>query len=288
MKPAKFRYCSPTNVKDALTLVSTQDDDTRFLAGGQSLVPMMNFRVATPSVLIDLNRISKLKNVVIDETGRLHIGAMIRIRQLETDPVIANSNPLLAEATKHIAHVQIRNRATLGGSLAHADPAAELPGITLACDAEIHLQGENVSRVISATNFFEGVFSTALMKKEIITKIIFPAWPIGRHWSFQEIARREGDFALVGIAAWFDVNTAGKISETRITAIGAGDRPLRLISAEAVLTGEVPTSELFETVATAAMQDVDPAGDIHASIAYRREVAGVLVTRVLSEAWTRG
>jgi aerobic carbon-monoxide dehydrogenase medium subunit len=220
MKPPKFDYYAPADIDSAIALIGELGEDARFLAGGQSLVPMLNFRVAAPSALIDLNGIAALRDVNVDDDGNLHLGAMTRTRQIETDPAIAAANPLLHAAAPHIAHVQIRNRGTIGGSLAHADPAAELPGIVLACDAEIHVQGRGGARVVAAEAFFDGIFSTALAEGEMITEIVFPAWPAGRCWGFQEVSRREGDFAMVGIAAWFDIGNDGCIS-------GAARPPVR-------------------------------------------------------------
>ena len=287
MKPPKFDYFAPDSVDSALALMNDLGEDARFLAGGQSLVPMMNFRVAAPSALIDLNRIHALQDVRVDERGNLRLGAMVRTRQIETDPAIGAANPLLQAAAPNIAHVQIRNRGTIGGSLAHADPAAELPGIALVCDAEIHLQGPAGARIVAANEFFDGIFSTAIGDGEIMTEIIFPVWPDDRYWGFQEVSRREGDFAMVGIAAWFDVDTGGLISAARLAAIGAGNTPLRLTSAENRLVGNAPKASLFAEAAQAGIANLQPGDDIHASADYRREVGGVLVERVLTEAWGR-
>ena len=287
MKPPKFNYFAPDSIDSALALISEHGADARFLAGGQSLVPMMNFRVAAPSALIDLNGIAALRGIRVDENGHLHIGAMARTREIEMDSTIAAANPLLHAAARSIAHIQIRNRGTIGGSLAHADPAAELPGIALVCDAEINVVGPGGTRGIAAKDFFEGIFSTALEDGEMISEIVFPAWPADRRWAFQEISRREGDFAMVGIAGWFDLDGTGKISAAGLAAIGAGDTPLRLPSAEAALTGQTPGDTVFTDAATAAIGDLQPGSDIHASAEYRREVGGVLVERVLETAWRR-
>jgi len=287
MKPPKFDYFAPTEIADALTLIAEHGEDSRFLAGGQSLVPMLNFRVAAPSALIDLNRVAELQQVRVDDSGDLHLGAMTRTRQIECDPVIGAANPLLQAAASHIAHVQIRNRGTIGGSLAHADPAAELPGIVLVCNALLHIAGPAGKRVVIAEAFFESVFSTALADGELLTEIVFPAWPAARRWAFQEVSRREGDFAMVGIAAWFDTDDDNRITEARLAAIGAGDTPLRLPSAEAALVGNVADAALFADAAQAGIADLQPGSDIHASAEYRREVGGVLVGRVLTQAWER-
>jgi len=287
VKPPKFDYFAPTDIAAALALIAEHGEDSRFLAGGQSLVPMMNFRVAAPSALIDLNQIAELQEIRVDDTGDLHLGAMTRTRQIECDPVIGAANPLLQATAFHIAHVQIRNRGTIGGSLAHADPAAELPGIVLVCDAQLHIQGPAGKRIVPAGAFFDGIFSTALSDGEMLTEIVFPAWPTARHWAFQEVSRREGDFAMIGIAAWFDTDDSNRVTQARLAAIGAGDTPLRLTSAESVLVGETPGATLFVDAAQAGIQNLEAGDDIHASAEYRREVGGVLIGRVLAEAWER-
>lgn len=287
MKPAKFEYFAPINITDALALISEKGQNARFLAGGQSLVSMMNFRLATPGVIVDLNEIPELRKVHIGVSGELHIGAMTRTRHIETDPAISIANPLLSAAAAQIAHFQIRNRGTIGGSLAHADPAAEFPGVALVCEARILVRNQDGRRIVKATDFFEGVFATELSDGDLIEKIIFPAWPPKRCWAFQEISRREGDFAIIGIAAWFDVDEVGKISDARIAAIGAGDTPLRLNSAESTLFGHPPNADLFALAASVGTGDLDPGSDIHASAEYRREVGAVLIERVLLEAWQR-
>jgi carbon-monoxide dehydrogenase medium subunit len=287
MKPPKFDYFAPDSIESALTLIAEHGDDARYLAGGQSLVPMMNFRVAAPSALIDLNGIATLRGIRVDENSRLHIGAMTRTREIEMDSTIATANPLLHAAAPHIAHIQIRNRGTIGGSLAHADPAAEMPGIVLACNAEINSIGPAGPRSIAAVDFFEGIYSTALQDGEMITEIVFPPWPAARCWAFQEISRREGDFAMIGIAAWFDLNETGEISAASLTAIGAGDTPLRLPAAEEILSGQPPGDVLFAEAAQAAVNEFDPGSDLHASDEYRQEVGGVLVERALKTALQR-
>ena len=287
MKPSRFFYLAADSVDNAIAMMRKNGEDARYIAGGQSLVPMMNFRVAAPSALIDLNGVAELSKTQDGPNGQLQIGAMTRTRRLETDPGIAKKNPLLSAAAAHIAHFQIRNRGTLGGSIAHADPAAELPGIVLVCEADIHLRGPGGPRIVTAADFFKGVFTTAADNSELIEKICFPHWPPQRRWAFKEISRREGDFALVGIAAWFDINDAGTISGCAIGAIGAGDTPMRLRRAEDILRGSMPSLDLFREAADAVTADIDPLDDIHASGEYRREVAAVLVMRTLTEAWER-
>ena len=285
MKPPPFEYFAPGTVEAAIAMMVEFGDDAALLAGGQSLVPMLNFRIAAPGALIDLNGIRSLGDIST-ENG-LSLGAMTRTRRIETDPRIAAANPLLAAAAANVAHVQIRNRGTIGGSLAHADPAAEMPGVVLACDAEIRITGRGGSRSVPAEAFFHGILSTDVGDGEMITEIVFPEWPAARRWGFREVSRREGDFAMVGIAAWYDLDTEGKIAEARLSAIGAGDTPLRLRTREDLLRDEVPSQGLFRTVAIAAASDLQPGSDIHASAEYRREVGSVLINRVLSDAMER-
>jgi carbon-monoxide dehydrogenase medium subunit len=287
MKPPRFDYYAPTDIDAALALFAELGEEARYLAGGQSLVPMMNFRVAAPTALIDLNRVAGMSDVGTEADGGLRLGAMVRTRRIETDPAIAAASPLLAAAAAHVAHVQIRNRGTIGGSIAHADPAAEFPGIVVACDAEIRLRGPDGGRAVPATDFFEGVFATAVGDGELVAEIVFPRWPADRRWAFRELARRDGDFALVGIAAWIDLDADGAVDNCGLAAIGAGDTPRRLPSAEAALKGEIPSPETFTAAAVAAAGDLEPGSDIHASAEYRREVGGVLVERTLREAWER-
>ena len=287
MKPPLFEYFAPKDVHEAVAMRHAQGEDARYIAGGQSLVPMLNLRVAAPSALIDLNGVPQLSEMGRLADRRFAVGAMVRTRRLETDPEVAAANPLLARAAAHVAHVQIRNRGTIGGSVAHADPAAELPAVVLACDAEIETCGPEGARTIAAIGFFEAVFTTALQDGELITRIVFPEWPAARRWGFREVSRREGDFAMVGIAAWYDTDEAGRIADARIVGIGAGDRPLRLPAGEAALVGETPSRELFEIAALEAQRDLQPNSDIHATAEYRREVGGVLVFRCLVDAMER-
>ena len=287
MKPPKFDYFAPETIEEAITLMVRLGENARFLAGGQSLVPMLNFRVAAPSALIDLNQIATLREIRLGVNGDLRLGAMVRIREIETDPVIGSANPLLQAAAINVAHAQIRNRGTIGGSLSHADPAAELPGIALVCGANIRLRGPDGTRTVAAIDFFDGIFSTNAGEEEIVTEIIFLRWPENRHWAFREISRREGDFAMIGVAAWFDLDVSGQIEDARIVAIGAGDTPILLPSAQAALLGRVPDDTVIAEAAQAGIADLQPGSDIHATAEYRREVGGVLIGRVLADARER-
>jgi carbon-monoxide dehydrogenase medium subunit len=212
------------------------------------------------------------------------LGALVRWRDIEDDARLQQAHPLLAAAIEHVAHYQVRNRGTVGGSVAHADPAAEMPGIAMACDAEIVVTGKSGTRSIKAADFFVAALTTALELDEIITEVRLPAWPQGRRWGFQEFARRRGDFAMSGIALFYDVDAGGKATNAHVGAIGVGDRPLRLGAVEAVLNGQVIDEATIEKASQAASAAVDPPDDIHASAAYRRALTGTLVERALISA----
>lgn len=284
MKPAAFDHVAPETLDQALALLVKHGDDAKILAGGQSLVPVLALRLASPSWLIDLNRIASLSGIRRLDSGELAIGALTRHRMVERSNVVALANPLLAAAMPWIAHVQIRNRGTIGGSLAHADPAAELPAICVACDAILVAQSQRGRREIAAADFFKGMFETALAADELLVEIRFPEWPAGRAHGFLEVARRHGDFAICGIAATVDFNQIGSISDSRIVAFGVNDRPVRLAAAERALIGTKGTSGAIRAVAAAASAGLSPRNDHHASSEYRLELAQVLTRRALIQA----
>jgi carbon-monoxide dehydrogenase medium subunit len=283
MKLPAFEYASPATLAEAVSLLASHDGDAKAIAGGQSLMPMMAFRVAQPSLLVDLRKIPGLNQIKISKDG-VSLGALVRWRDIEDDARLQKAHPLLAAAIEHVAHYQVRNRGTVGGSVAHADPAAEMPGIAMACDAEIVVTGKSGTRSIKAADFFVAALTTALELDEIITEVRLPAWPQGRRWGFQEFARRRGDFAMSGIALFYDVDASGKATNAHVGAIGVGDRPLRLGAVEAVLNGQVIDEATIEKASQAASAAVDPPDDIHASAAYRRALTGTLVERALISA----
>jgi carbon-monoxide dehydrogenase medium subunit len=284
MKLSAFDYACPATVADAVTLLAAHGGDAKPIAGGQSLVPMLAFRLATPTLLVDLRRLDELRHITIGDRG-LTLGAMVRWRDVLEHPRLRQAHPLLIAGVEHIAHYQIRNRGTVGGSLAHADPAAELPCIAVTCEAEIVTLGPKGRRVIAAAEFFLGALLTALQPDEIITEIRFPAWPRERRFGFREFARRRGDFALAAAAVCFDV-VEQKLRDVRIGAIGAADRPLRLAAAERALEAHDMTEATIGAGAAAAADAVAPADDIHASGAYRKTLIGVMVERALRDAMT--
>jgi CO/xanthine dehydrogenase FAD-binding subunit len=288
MKPAPFEYVAPESLGAALDVLARQGGDAKILAGGQSLIPVMNFRLAQPALLVDLNKIAELDFVRRDEDGGLRIGAMTRQRRLERDPLVAAAAPLLAEAVPFIAHPQIRNRGTLGGSLAHADPAAELPAVAVALGARFRLQRAGGERWVEAGDFFSGLFSTALTPDEVLVEVALPASPPRTGWAFLEVARRHGDYAQVGVAARVTLEEDGRCREARLVFLSVGDAPVEARRAAAGLAGEALSGAAIAAAAeTAAREEIDPTGDIHASAAFKRHLARVLTARALARAAER-
>ncbi len=282
MKPAPFDYLRPATLDEAIAMLAGHDR-ARPIAGGQSLLPVMNFRLAMPPVLVDIGRLAGLREIAITAEA-VTLGALVRWSDIERDSRLDSAHPLLAEAVRHVAHYQIRNRGTVGGSLAHADPAAELPGIAIACGGAILVAGSGTRREIPAAQFFLGALSTALEPHELIIGLRLPAWKPGRRWGFQEFSRRRGDFALAGAAVHFDLDPAGVVRDPHVGVIGANPRPIRLATVEAILAGKRPTADLIEAAAEAARAEVDPSDDLHGSEAYRRHLAGTMVERALEQA----
>jgi len=285
MKLPSFDYACPTTITEAIALLATHGGEAKPIAGGQSLVPMLAFRLTAPMLLVDLRKLSELRHIKIADAG-VTLGAMVRWRDILNEPALRQAQPLLVAAVEHIAHYQIRNRGTVGGSLAHADPAAELPGIAVTCAADIVARGGAGSRVIAAADFFRGALITALRPDEIVTEIRFPAWPRQRRYGFREFARRRGDFALAAAAVTFD-EVEQKFRNVRVGAIGIGDRPIRLGAAERALEGGAMTQAAIASCAAAAAAAVDPADGIHASGVYRKTLIEVMVERALRDAVDR-
>jgi aerobic carbon-monoxide dehydrogenase medium subunit len=282
MKLPPFDYACPTTLPEAIALLASHDD-AKPIAGGQSLVPMLAFRLAQPTLLVDLRKLADLRGIRISDAG-VTLGAMVRWRDIEDDERLETAHPLLRAAISHVAHYQIRNRGTVGGSIAHADPAAEMPGIAITCDAEIAVVGKSGAHVIQAADFFQGALTTALTPDEIIVEIRLPAWPAGRRWGFQEFARRRGDFAMAAAAVFYDQDERGKARNAHVGVIGVGDRPLRLTAVEDVLNGQSIDEATIAKADAATSAAVDPQDDIHASAAYRRSLVGTMVERALKNA----
>lgn len=280
MKLPQFDYAAPATLEEAVRLLAAHDGEARPIAGGQSLMPVLAFRLAAPALLVDLGKLPGLDRIDID-AGGVGLGALVRWRDIEDDARLATAHPLLAAAIRHVAHYQIRNRGTVGGSLAHADPAAELPGIAVTCDAEIRLFGPAGERALAADDFFLGPLMTALEPDELVVELRLPPWPAGRRWGFEEFSRRRGDFALAGIAAYYDLADDGTVRDAHIGVIGACDRPHRLTAAEAALNGRRVDDDAIAAAASAACDEVDPQGDMHADADYRRALVGTLVERAL-------
>ncbi|HET8921064.1 MAG TPA: xanthine dehydrogenase family protein subunit M [Xanthobacteraceae bacterium] len=285
MKLPSFDYACPATIAEAIALLAAHGGEAKPIAGGQSLVPMLAFRLTVPTLLVDLRKLSELRQIKISDAG-VTLGAMVRWRDILNEPRLRQAHPLLVAAVEHIAHYQIRNRGTVGGSLAHADPAAELPGIAVTCDADIVAHGSAGLRVIAAADFFRGALMTALRPDEIVTEIRFPAWPRQRRYGFREFARRRGDFALAAAAVTFD-EAEQKFRNVRIGAVGVGDRPTQLTGAERSLEGRALTEAAIAGCAAAASAAVAPTDDIHASGAYRKTLIGVMVERALHDAMNR-
>jgi carbon-monoxide dehydrogenase medium subunit len=286
VKPPPFEYRAPTTLDEALALLEELGDDARPLAGGQSLIPLLSFRLARPSHLIDLAGVSELGEVRTDG-DRMVIGAMVRERAAERNEQVLRAVPLLSHALPLIGHPAIRSRGTIGGSLAHADPAAELPAVAVTAGAELVAESRaRGRRTIAAADFFNGFFTTALEPDEILVEVRFPPTPDGTGSAFEEVARRHGDFAMVGAAATVRLED-GKISEARIALTGVSGSPVRAADAEAILGGAMPTEEAFADASEQGAKSLSPPSDLHGSAAYRRHVAGVVMKRALKAAAAR-
>jgi carbon-monoxide dehydrogenase medium subunit len=281
MKPARFEYYDPPSLKEALQILDAHPDEGKILAGGQSLIPLLNMRLARPKIVVDINRIEELNHVKATDTG-VAIGANARQRALLTDRLIRERLAVMRDAGYLIAHPQIRSRGTICGSLAHADPAAELPALAVALDAELTASGSKGSRTISANGFFLSYFTTALQPNEILTEVRFPTPSKDMAWSILEVSRRHGDFALVGVVAGLAVETARPvINRARLVYFGVGATPMRVEEAEKALIGQAPGEAAFDAAAQIASQGIDPSNDIHATAEYRRAVAATLTRRAL-------
>lgn len=286
MKPPAFDYYAPDSLEEALALLAEHGSDAKPLAGGQSLIPAMNFRVLQSTLLIDLNRLAELDGISrID--GELRIGAMTRQRRVERDPLVAQLAPLLHETMPHIAHPQIRNRGTIGGSLVHADPAAELPVIAVALNARLRLQSASHQRWLTAAEFFQGIFTTALMPNELLLEIAVPILPGQTGWSFKEFARRHGDYALIGVAAWITLDDREVCRAARLVYLNAGNGPIDAQQAAQLLTGQSLSAEVIEAAAAAADREIAPTGNVHCTPEYQRHLARVLTRQALRQATER-
>lgn len=287
MKPPPFQYYAPTSLAEALAHLAEAGGEAKPLAGGQSLIPTMNFRLAQPEILVDLNPVAELNYIRPTADGGLAIGAMTRQRQVERSNLVAERAPLVHETMPYIAHPQIRNRGTFGGSLAHADPAAELPAIAAALDVRFHLQRQGGERWLPANQFFVDLFATALEPEELLTEVVIPPLPARTGYAFREVSRRHGDYALVGAAAVVTLDDRNQCQAARLVYFSVGNGPVEARQAGAGLKGQAMTAETIQAAAETAAAGIDPPGDIHASAAYRRHLARVLARQVLEKAVQR-
>jgi aerobic carbon-monoxide dehydrogenase medium subunit len=285
MKPPVFEYTAVGSIEEAVAELAQHGDAAKLLAGGQSLVPLLNMRLVSPERLIDLNRVAELAYVTV-RAGGLAIGAMTRQRAVERSALTAQHAPLLGDALAWVGHFQIRNRGTVGGSLSHADPAAELPAVAVCLDARFTARGPAGERVLAADEFFRTQLTTALAPTELLTEVWLPPTPPGAGSAWLELARRHGDFALVGVGVVVTLD-GDRIREARLALTGVGDRPVRAREAEARLAGESLTPRVLGDAAEAIRRAIDPGSDIHATAAYRRHVAGVLADRAIRLAAAR-
>jgi aerobic carbon-monoxide dehydrogenase medium subunit len=286
MKPAPFKYIAAASLEHALLLKKEHGDEAKFLAGGQSLIPAMNFRLARPAVVIDINEIEALAGIRA-QAGAVRVGSLTRYRALQRDEVFARQFPLIGEALPHIAHPQIRNRGTIGGNLSHADPASELPAIALALRARFHVQSAKQERWIEAADFFTGALTTDLQPDEMLVEIEWPS-PKPRSGScFMEVARRRGDFAIAGVAAMVTLDKRDKCTEIRLALCGVGETPVDASAAADGLIGQAPGEQAICEAAALVQRMVEPAGNVHATPEYQRHVAGVLAERALTMAFER-
>jgi carbon-monoxide dehydrogenase medium subunit len=287
MKPASFEYFVPTTLDETLELLHEHGDEAKILAGGQSLMPLMNLRLARPKIIVDINRLSGLDRIASTDEGGLAIGALVRQRAVEKSALVREQNPLLAAAMPLIGHFQIRNRGTMGGSLAHADPAAELPALSVLLGCEFSLARKDGVRIVPAADFFLGYMATAIEPGELLTEIRFPSWRSGAVWAIDEITRRKGDFALVGVSLSAELDGDANVQDVAIVMFGVGGKPQRIESADSFLKGRRADQGVLRALGEAVAKELEPDSDIHASAAYRKEVGGVLARRALQSALSR-
>jgi carbon-monoxide dehydrogenase medium subunit len=287
MKPAPFEYFAPKSVDEALAHLAEYGYDAKVLAGGQSLIPMMNFRLVQPAVIVDINNIDELSRIRETAEGELSIGAIARHNQVETSSLVAERAALISDAMPHIATIQVRSRGTFGGSLAHADPSAELTAVSVALEGRFLLRNQRGERWVPANEFFAGLFTSVLEPDELLIEAKFPAIPRRSGCALVEVARRPHDFALVGVAAVVSLGAGDRCQQARLVFFSVGDGPVEAHQASELLAGKDLTPELIRAAAETAKGEIDPGSDIHASAEYRRHLAGVLSFRALTKAFER-
>ena len=285
MKLPPFEYHLADSVDDAIGLLAELGEDAKVLAGGQSLIPLLSFRLARPAHLIDVNPVAEL--AYISDGSGVEIGATVRHRDAERSEAVRAAAPLVAAALGYVGHAAIRNRGTVGGSIAHADPAAELPAVLVALGGEVVVRSTRGLRTIAADAFQQGFLTTALEPDELLTAIRLPPRRASTGWAFNEFSRRHGDFAIIGVATLIGLGADGRVDDAHLVFSGAGATPVRAVGAEQAMIGEAPSAELWTAVAAQAASALDPPGDVHGSPAYRRQLARVLAARSLQEAYVR-
>jgi CO/xanthine dehydrogenase FAD-binding subunit len=283
MKPPPFEYHDPETVDEALALLGRYGGEARLLAGGQSLMALLNFRLSAPAALVDLNRVAEL-SYIKEEGGQLRFGAMTRQRQIEFSPLVASRLPLMIEATRMVGHLPTRTRGTIGGSIAHADPSAEYPALVTALDGEMVVRGSAGNRVVKPADFFLGFLTTAIAPGEMLIEVRMPVTPAHSGWAFEEFSRRHGDFAIVEVAALLTAADGGRCTRARVAASGVGGTPLRLRAVEEILEQEGLADKAIAAASARAAELVDPSSDLHASADYRRHLTRVLTRRALTRA----
>lgn len=287
MKLPNFEYFAPSSAAEVVKLLAQHAGDAKIIAGGQSLLPTMAFRLAQPAVLVDLRNVSGLNRISVEEQFVV-LGARTRWRDILDSRELDTAHPLLKEAIRNVAHYQVRNRGTVGGSLAHADPAAEMPCIAATCEAELRLLGPAGERRVQAGDFFTGPLTTTLGEDEIILEVRLPAWKANRRWAFLEFARRPGDFALAGVALYYDLDDQQRATNAHVGVVGACYFPKRLTATEAALNGKRVDDDAMREAARTASDEAEPTSDFHASAEYRKSLVGTLLERALLAAQNRG
>ncbi len=286
MKPAPFSYLAPSTVEEAITLLEEHGDEAKILAGGQSLVPMMNFRLVRPERVIDLNRINGL-GTITERDGVLAVGAMTRQRTLERSDLIRQNYPLISAALAILGHPATRSRGTVGGSIAHADPAAELPALLLTYGGSVVVQGPRGRRTIAADDFFVTYLTTALEPSDIVVEVQFSQWPASTGWGFVEESRRHGDFAVVGVAALVSLDASGICDRAALTLFGVGEIPVKIADLDTQLVGHTPNAERIAAIAKQVRGQVEPESDLQATADFRRHLSEILARRALQTAVER-
>jgi len=283
LKLPDLGYIRPKTVKEAIDILVAHDGEAKLIAGGQSLMPMLAFRLLAPRILVDVSRLPGLNRIDITPDG-VRLGALTTWRDIERHAGLKTAHPLLAAAIAHVAHYQIRNRGTVGGSLAHCDPASEFPALVTTCDAAVVVCGPGGERIVKAADFILGAMTTSLEPDEMITEIRFPAWPASRRWGFEEFSRRRGDFAMAAAAVFYDLDASGRMVDPHIGIIGEADRAIRLTAVEEFLAGRTIDRQTIATARTMGAQAAETSDDIHTPAQYRKALIGTMIERALAAA----